>query len=365
MLVVNRRPRWRIAVVGPARFPVAVPFAGGMEKHTHTLARGLRELGHEVTIFAAADPRRPHEPGVRPMRPVPAPAGGRLDVLTDTAAADAENDSYLEAMVHLATHHYDVVHINAVHYVPYAAREMITGPVTGTLHTPPYPWLQQALTSGRPLPLAAVSTVTARAWADVGVPADVIENGVDLDEWPSGPGGGPAVWSGRLVPEKAPHLAIAAARQAGMALTLYGAAHDPAYFDTHIAPELGGGITYGGHLAPHELAHAVGRASVAVVTPGWDEPFGLVVAEALACGTPVAAFARGALPDLLDDRTGVLAPPDDVDGLARAIRLAGLLDRGACRAAAESRFSSVRMVERYADWFTAAIAATATTRAPA
>jgi glycosyltransferase involved in cell wall biosynthesis len=89
----------------------------------------------------------------------------------------------------------------------------------------------------------------------------------------------------------------------------------------------------------------------------WDEPFGLVVAEALACGTPVAAFARGALVELLDDDTGRLAPADDLAGLARAIGEATVLDRDACRRGAERRFSAGAMTDGYESWFQTLLAA--------
>jgi len=179
----------------------------------------------------------------------------------------------------------------------------------------------------------------------------VIPNGVDLRSWRQGPGGTGAVWTGRLVAEKAPHLAIDAARLAGMPLRLLGPAHDPAYFDGMIRPRLGGSVEYLGHGTVAELADAVGSAAVAVVTPTWDEPFGLVVAEALACGTPVAGFAMGALVELVDSSTGRLARCGDVAGLADAMRAAAELDRDGCRARAREHFSVERMVDGYESWF--------------
>jgi glycosyltransferase involved in cell wall biosynthesis len=175
----------------------------------------------------------------------------------------------------------------------------------------------------------------------------VIRNGIDLRCWTVGPGGGPAVWTGRLVPEKGAHLAIEAARRAGVRLLLAGPASDAAYLDRWIRPRLGAGARWLGHLDQAELVRLVGSASVTVVTPDWDEPFGLVVAESLASGTPVAGFARGALPEIVGSGCGVLAPPRDVDGLARAIRAAARLDRRATRAHAERWFDHRRMVSAY------------------
>lgn len=341
----------RVAIVGPARFDVTPPFAGGMEAHTHALAIGLRRRGHAVTVFArGGDP----ELDVRPMLPVPVPAHGRADVVSDPDVARAESESYLEAMLHLAGDGFDVVHVNAVHYVPFACLAMVDGSVTGTLHTPPSPWLVRAMraaVAAAGVRLVAVSATTAAAWALHGVAVDVIHNGVDTRAWSFGLGGGGAVWSGRLVPEKAPHLAIAAAKAAGVPLTLYGPRHDGEYFEAAIRPHLDADVRYGGHVGPADLARALRMASVALITPVWEEPFGLVVAEALASGTPVAGFAQGALAELLDDDTGVLVAAGDVAALAEGIARAQRLDRRQCRARAERGFSRQRMIDSYEAWF--------------
>jgi glycosyltransferase involved in cell wall biosynthesis len=100
----------------------------------------------------------------------------------------------------------------------------------------------------------------------------------------------------------------------------------------------------------------VGSAAAAVVTPRWEEPFGLVVAEALAVGTPVAAFARGGVPEILDERTGVLAPPGDVEALASAIDAATGLSRHACRRRALDHCSIATMAARYVDVYRSLVA---------
>ena len=96
-----------------------------------------------------------------------------------------------------------------------------------------------------------------------------------------------------------------------------------------------------------ELAREVANATVALITPRWEEPYGLVVAEALACRTPIAGFARGALPELTNAETGVLAPADDVEALAACIPRAAALSRAACRARAEANCDMHRMIDRY------------------
>ena len=200
-------------------------------------------------------------------------------------------------------------------------------PMVTTLHTPPTPWLESAIQAGpSPVTFVAVSEHTARAWRH-STDAEVIRNGVDLDRWPPGPGGGSAIWFGRLVPEKGADLAIRAAQTAGLELDLVGPVADRGYFEDHIRPHLGPRIRYLGHLDHAALADRVGAAAVTLVTPRWDEPYGLVVAESLACGTPVAAFDRGGVAEVLDPECGVLVDADDVPGLADAAVRAASLSR--------------------------------------
>jgi glycosyltransferase involved in cell wall biosynthesis len=142
-------------------------------------------------------------------------------------------------------------------------------------------------------------------------------------------------------------MAIDAARRVGMPLRIAGPICDPDFFRTEIEPRLGSGVVHLGHLQHQTLASIVGGASAALCTPRWEEPYGLVVAEALACGTPVAAFRRGGVPAILSPECGRLAEPDDVASLARAIREASMLDRRACRRRAEAICDAKRMVDAY------------------
>jgi glycosyltransferase involved in cell wall biosynthesis len=224
-------------------------------------------------------------------------------------------------------------------------------PVVTTLHTPPTPWLESAIhaPASCDVSFAAVSRFTAATWTQVVPDIDVrvVMNGVDLDRWRPGPGGDSAVWFGRIVPEKAPHLAAHAARMAGLPLRLAGPIMDRGYFQQQIQPLLGDGLSYVGHLTSDRLVDLVGASTVSVVTPDWDEPYGLVVAESLACGTPVAAIARGAIPELLDLGSGRLAPAGDVTALAAAIRSASALDRVTVRRRAVEHCSVDVMLTSY------------------
>lgn len=343
----------RIAVLASASHPIRRPYAGGLEALTHQLTERLRARGHDVSLHASGD----SDPAlaVRPLVPRAAAltlsAAARADVSMVAEPFLVEHHAYLRVMLELAEEGVDVVHNHSLHYLPIAMAPSLSCPVLTTLHTPPTPWLETAMATlppGSRAGFVSVSAANARSWARPDLIGEVIPNGIPLERWPFQTGRGHhVVWTGRLVAEKAPHLAIAAARLAGLPLLLAGPIGDPGYVAREITPRLGPDCQHVGHLDTDELARLVGSARAALVTPTWEEPYGLVVAEALACGTPVVGFARGALPELVSPECGVLVAPGDVAGLARGLHHAARLDRRACRRWAEEHASLDVMTDRY------------------
>lgn len=339
----------RIGIIAHLKYPIAEPFAGGLEMHTHLLARSLRDRGHAVTIFASSR----SEPGL-----------GLEAICSETAistvgTAEApdvaffkEHHAYLSLMSELRHRRFDVIHNNSLHYIPVTMADSLPMPMVTTLHTPPFCWLESGirLCRARNNAFVAVSNAVGKLWNHV-LPVDsVIMNGIDLDRFSFHPAPDTEaylVWYGRIVPEKGLHLAIAATKQVGLSLRIAGPILDEVYFREQIAPHLGADAIHVGHLAHGELAKLVAGARAFMCTPLWEEPYGLVVAEALACGVPVAAFARGAIPDIVDDSCGVLAVPDDVESLARSTLAALSLDRRACRRRAEQVCDAGRMIDAY------------------
>lgn len=352
---MSRPDALRVAVLASSSFPIEQPFAGGLEAHVYNLSRALRERGHEVSLFAAPGSSLDHDIETLPVHTLDLSPASLVDpVMTPTAVK--EHHAYLGVMLDLAGElgdSFDVVHNHSLHYLPPAMSATLPMPMVTTLHTPPVPWLESAVAlAPRDVnTYAAVSHFNATEWASVVPDVSVIRNGIPLQEWPEGPGGSAAVWSGRITPEKGTHLAIDAARRAGVELRVAGPVYDAAYFADEVVPRLGAGVEYVGHLGRADLAALVGSSSVALVTPVWAEPYGLVVAEALACGTPVAAFSRGGVPEIVDADCGVLAPADDVDALAAAIPRAARLSRTAARRRAERHCSSEHMVDAYVDLY--------------
>lgn len=336
----------KIAIIAHLKFPIAQPFSGGLEMHTHLLASALQARGHDVTLYASEGSQ-----GDFRLVAVCPPTGCAFDDVSEARIDAAENSAYVRIMDAVVSGGYDFVHNNSLHFLPLLRAGELTVPMVTALHTPPFePFVRGVRARARDMSFAAVSPSLAREWHDLIGDPQVIGNGIDLTAfaYAAKPLGEPhAIWMGRLVPEKGPHLAIDAARAAGLPLKFAGPRSNPAYWDNEIAPRLGEDVTYLGHLGHDALAAHVAKAHVALCTPRWEEPFGLVLAEFLACGTPVAAFRRGAIPDILDASCGVLAAADDVADLGRAVKQAIGLSRADCRRRAEQLFDADTMTDQY------------------
>jgi glycosyltransferase involved in cell wall biosynthesis len=342
-----------VVILAAARHPLREPFAGGLESLTWALVRGLRERGVDVTLFAGpgSDPAL----GARELAVLP------LE-LSETAMADVsmppvpwlrEHHAYLQVMLELKDRHdVDVIHNNSLHFLPLALAQSCAAPMLTTLHTPPTPWLEPAigLMDQSRSRFVAVSRHTALQWSHV-ADAEVVHNGVDTDVWTPGDGGNDLCWVGRLVPEKAPHEAIKIAAASGRHLRLAGPIGNQEYFASQVAPLLGPGAEHVGHLAGPALRELVGASAAMVVTPEWDEPYGLVAAESLACGTPVVGYRRGGLPEFVVADCGVLVEPGDVSAAAAEVDRVCAMDRVACRQHAESACSLDTMVDAYLEHY--------------
>lgn len=337
----------KIAVLGHLKFPIGAPFAGGLERHTHALTAGLQARGHKVTLFAAEG----SDPALDAVA-MCAPTGPHTGEAEGDAILDAiEGDAYARMMAAVADDGFDLVHVNSLHALPLRESRQLRIPMVTVLHVPAFEPFAGGLRAASPdMRVVAVSRQLAALWQEITPRIEVIGNGIDLATFAPAPERAAepyACWSGRIGPEKGLHLAIDAARMASITLAFAGPRADDAYWRDEIAPRLGPGVRDAGHLGEAALAAHLGGARVAVVSPLWEEPFGLVVVEALGCGTPVAAFARGAVPDILDAATGCVATPGNVADLARAIREAAGLDRSACRARAETHYGIDRMLDAY------------------
>lgn len=350
--------RFKILIIASLRYPIAEPFAGGLEAHTFALAEGLRARGHSVMV-AGATGSDPKVVGYEFGRLPTGDPSERPDITNHPVVHAAEHDAFVSLMGQLhdgMLGSFDLIHNNALHPFPVEQAHTLPCPLITTLHTPQLPWAERVLGTGSHSghDFVAVSRATARLWRPLIRPR-VVRNGVDTSVWRLGTGGPGAVWSGRIAPEKAPHLAIDMAKAAGLELTIAGPVIDEAYFAAEVAPRLDDRVRHVGHLSQQLLAELVGNSGVALVTPVWNEPFGMVAAEAMSCGTPVVAFARGGLPEVVDTLSGRLLPAVEATGFTAeklehatgAITEAMELDRGIVRQRALARCSAPAMLRGY------------------
>ncbi|QWC57616.1 glycosyltransferase [Erythrobacter sp. 3-20A1M] len=347
----------KIAVLAHIRNAIAEPFNGGMEAHCHLLCRGLRDAGHEVVLFGA---RGSQDEGLFEICAAPYDRvlpWARYRGTSELAAY--QRTAFERALLAIMAGEFDVVHNNSLFpdimtWCTNAGIACVT-----SQHVPPFGAMFDTVQKVVRYPNTRI-TVTSdhqRAlWESRGCAGlHVVSNGVDVDHWQPGPAREDHfIWVGRIVPNKGLAEAVAAARIAGAKLRIFGPIEDAGYFADRVQPFLSDGIEYHGHGSMQDLRAEVGRAQGALVTPLWDEPFGLVAAEALACGTPVAGFDRGALGEVVGD-CGVLVASGDTAALAHAMTQLQSIDRDACRQRVLERFSIAAMIAGYEECYTAAI----------
>jgi glycosyltransferase involved in cell wall biosynthesis len=343
----------KIAVLAHIRHPIAEPFMGGMEAHARMLCDGLRAGGHEVTLFAAARSKDDNLVSIC--------AGPYDEVLPwkiwrgSPELATFQRDAFTYAWEKIDEGGFDVVHNNSLfpEIMDWAARDVI--PCVTSQHVPPFGNMREAVLRNAH-EASILTTVTSRdqAWLWDAVPASalrVVHNGVRCDRWvPAGETRDYFVWVGRITPNKGTAEAARAARIAGVPLKIFGPVEDAVYFASEVEPHLTGGVEFHGHRTAEQLRPIVAQAKGALVTPLWDEPFGLVAAEALSCGNPVCAFDNGALREVIGD-CGFVVPPKDVASLAAAMLRVDEVDRNACRQRALVHFSVPAMIEGYLDCY--------------
>ncbi len=332
----------RIAIIAPPWLPVPPTAYGGTELVLDGLCRGLVRAGHEVLLCATGDSTCP----VDRFWVVEHALG------TDNARPAAELAHVIDSYAAAVTWGADIIHDHTITGLAWGTLSGV--PVVTTNHGPFDGDLAAIYRhTAAHVPIIAISHHQASTAGDIPV-ATVIHHGVDLDAHRPGSGsGGYAAFLGRMSPDKGVHTAIEVARRAGIPLRIAAKmreAPERAYFEAHVRPHLGDDVEYLGELGGADKA-ALLRDAVCLLNPiAWPEPFGMVMIEALAHGTPVVVTPFGAAPEIVDDSvTGFVTT--GVDRLVEAVQRVGELDRGACRRAVERRFSIERMAADHVDFY--------------
>jgi glycosyltransferase involved in cell wall biosynthesis len=316
----------RIAFVAPLLAPLSDTTSRGSHVIVADLARAMKARGHDVMVFCSQ--------------------GSYLKgVDTAPIAVDARSSAFEELRWHMERWDPDVVSQHACDAEAFA---MTDGhPAVHTLHANPLDPATAAGAGRAHAPLVAVSNDSHRRWRDAGC-ADVstIPNGIP--EFPGGVGGPDpvALIAGRIAPEKGTATAIRVARRARLEPVVVGEVYDRGYFAREIVPLLDG-VHVLKTLPRDRVLALMARAAVTLTPVEWEEPFGLVAAEAQVAGCPVVGYARGALSEVVPHEGGVLVDAGDEDGLVSAIGVARSMDRVAVREQARDRFDFDTMLDAY------------------
>jgi glycosyltransferase involved in cell wall biosynthesis len=330
----------RIAIIAPPWFEVPPSRYGGIEWVVAMLADGLADRGHEVTLFATGDSTTratlartyAHPPSALIGQALPQlhhalcclDRAGEFDVINDHSGPLAAALACMSATPLCHTVH---------------------GPLTGE------PGDVYALIDRVGPGAALISLSENQRSARPGLDwLATCHNAIDMDAYPLEEGDdGYLTFLGRMTPEKGAHNAIEVARETGLPLRLAGKVadvHEHAYFEERIRPRLGGDIEYLGEITHDEKVRLLQRARVTLFPIEWSEPFGLVMLESMACGTPILATPHGAVPEVVEDGRGGFVV-DSVAAMAAAVDRAAALPAAGVRASVAERFSPGRMVDDY------------------
>jgi glycosyltransferase involved in cell wall biosynthesis len=334
----------RIAVLSPISWRTPPRHYGPWELFASLLADGLVAAGHHVTLFATAD-------SITTAR-LRATAPGGWSERGDIDPKVAECTHIADVFEHADD--FDVIH-NGFDFLPLTYSRLVATPVVTTIHGFSSPAIVPVYERyDTTTSYVAISDADRHPLLHY---AATIHHGIDTDAFGThATPGDDLLFFGRIHPHKGTADAIEVARRCGRRLVIAGIVQDERYFEQEVLPHVDGDrVRYIGSVGAGERREVLGRAHALLHLIHFDEPFGFSVVEAMACGTPVIAYQRGSMPELIEDgRTGALV--HDVAGAADAVARAGDLDRSAIRARAVERFSRTTMVDAYLDVYRSVLA---------
>ncbi len=329
----------RIAVIAPPWTPIPPPLYGGIELVVDELARGLVAAGHDVTLFATGDSTSP----VRIKWALEHAEGMRIGMAVPELRHVLHSYAEISRDVDIVHDHTVVGPFHAERYPGLAVVTTVHGPFNEELTD-----LYSAIADR--VPVICISRAQHAAAPQLPI-AGVIHHGIDAEKFPVGDGEGDEegpylLFLGRMAPDKGAHRAIEIARKAGIRVLLAAKmreAWERAYYEEQVAPLLGADAVYLGEVTHERKIELLAGARALLFPIRWNEPFGMVMLEAFACGTPVLAFPEGAAPEVVEDgKTGFLCV--DEEAMVQAVEKVESLSRAHCRASAEGYFATERMV---------------------
>ena len=339
----------RIAMVAPPWFEIPPEGYGGIEDMVATLVEGLDRRSHQVTLVAAGEDRTDAR-FVPTFRSPPDGLGGPDTMAIELIHAQRTNER-------LAEIEHDVVHDHSAVGPLFAPHR--ENPTVMTVHGPVTGWMKQVYRELRSVHLVAISDAQRASSPDLPW-LGTVYNGIDVESFPLiEKKEDHLVFLGRMNPEKGVVEAVEVARRIGRKLLIAAKCNEEAeerYFDEHVRPRLGDDAVFIGDVDGAEKREFLGRASALLFPIQWEEPFGLVMIEAMACGTPVLATRRGSVPEVVERGvTGFVC--DDLDGMVDAYARVAELAPLEIRQRAFERFDGSRMTDDYEAVYRAALKA--------
>lgn len=325
----------RVAMLSPISWRTPPRHYGPWENVVSLLTESLVGKGVDVTLFATADSY----------------TAGKLAAICPRAySEDATLDPKVWECLHISelferAGEFDLIH-NQYDFLPLTYSSLVSTPIVTTIH---------GFSSENILPVFnkynGKTAYVAISEADKHPSLDyirVIHHGIDLTQFTfSDSDDGYLVFFGRIHHDKGTAEAIEVARRTGRKLVIAGIVQDEEYFRKRIEPHIDGDkVSYFGPVGPDKRSEVLGRAAALLHIINFDEPFGLSMVESMACGTPVVATGRGAVPEVVDDKVSGFVV-DDLEGAVMAVKRIGDVDRLACRRHVEERFTVERMAEEY------------------
>lgn len=350
-----KNKKLRIAQIAPLWFTIPPHGYGGIERIVSMLTEELVRRGHEVTLFAAPGSKT----AARLISVFPQPLS-EANISWSNPIWNLRNLSRAFEMANQGE--FDIIHTHLDLWSLFF-QGLTQVPVLHTMHNPLYRTNADATKDDRlrlfneegyRTKIAFISE-SAQKNAMAHLPLGrVVYNGINLSDFQFNPKGGDHfVWIARMNKHKGVENAIAAAEKMGAYLTLAGRI-DPTqeeYFEKLIKPHLNDKIKYVGELSEAQLSDFYGPAKALLYPIEWEEPFGLVVAEAMACGTPVIAYRRGSMPELIEDEKTGFVIDSNIDELVKAMQKIDSIDRSVVRRRVEEKFSKEAMTDAYEKWY--------------
>jgi glycosyltransferase involved in cell wall biosynthesis len=325
----------RVALLSPISWRTPPRHYGPWESVVNLLSEGLVQSGLDVTLFATGDSQT---------------SGKLVAVCPHPYSEDPSVNPKVAECLHISEvfercAEFDLIH-NHFDFLPLTYSGLVDTPVVTTIH---------GFSSPSIIPVYkkynAIGHYVAISEADKSPELDyvaTIHHGIDISKFRFSEFEGEyLLFFGRIHPEKGVHEAIQVAQRAAKKLVIAGIVQDREYFATQVEPHLDGDqVEYLGAIGPAQRSEVLGGALALLHLIGFDEPFGLSMVEAMACGTPVIAFRRGSIPEvIMDGKTGYIV--EDIEQAVQAVAAVRSLDRSACRVNVEQRFSQTRMVSDY------------------